>query len=208
MPHSIITKEILPDLKKNPSGYLKSHDMEIVRTPDDSEAVSPSSIKWNTVTEDNFPYILRQKPGEKNALGKVKFLFPNQYSIYMHDTPSKKYFNDTDRAFSHGCIRVAEPQKLAEFVLRDNKAWPSEKIDSVFKNTGEKEIQVKARKIPVTITYFTSWVDSKGNLNFRNDIYERDKNADGKLFDGKVEKLNQICHCEGGRFLFGFEYND
>lgn len=190
VPRSIITKEILPDLKKNPSGYLKSHDMEIVRTPDDSEAVSPSSIEWNTITEDNFPYILRQKPGEKNALGKVKFLFPNQYSIYMHDTPSKKYFNDTDRAFSHGCIRVAEPQKLAKFVLKDNKAWTSEKIDSVFKNTGEKEIQVKSGKIPVTITYFTSWVDSKGNLNFRNDIYERDKNADSKLFNDNVAMKN------------------
>jgi murein L,D-transpeptidase YcbB/YkuD len=116
---------------------------------------------------------VRQKPGPNNALGLVKFLFPNSHSIYLHDSPAKSLFNETDRAFSHGCIRVAEPKKLAVYVLRNDTAWNESKITAAMNAGKEKYVTLK-QTVPVFIVYFTSWVSRDGQLNFRKDIYERD----------------------------------
>jgi murein L,D-transpeptidase YcbB/YkuD len=116
---------------------------------------------------------VRQKPGPNNALGLVKFLFPNSHSIYLHDSPAKSLFNETDRAFSHGCIRVAEPKKLAVYVLRNDTAWNEPKITAAMNAGKEKYVTLK-QTVPVFIVYFTSWVSRDGQLNFRKDIYERD----------------------------------
>ena len=117
---------------------------------------------------------VRQKPGPWNSLGKVKFLFPNSHSIYLHDTPSKSLFNEEKRAFSHGCIRVAEPKKLASYLLRDDPNWDDQKID-VAMNRGKEQYVTLKENMPVFIAYFTAWVDRAGLLNFRDDIYSRDK---------------------------------
>ena len=118
--------------------------------------------------------VIRQKPGAKNALGKVKFLFPNSHNIYFHDTPAKSLFEMRKRAFSHGCIRLSEPKKLAEYLLRNDPEWTSAKIDKAM-NAG-KESWVKLNEpVAVAITYFTAWVDKQGVLNFREDIYGHDK---------------------------------
>ena len=126
--------------------------------------------------------IVRQKPGGNNSLGLVKFLFPNNYNIYFHDTPAKALFSKDKRAYSHGCIRLSEPLKMAEYLLRnDTTTYPAHKIDSLMH--GDKEYWVSlAKPLPVFIGYFTAWVDRDGILNFRKDIYKHDEEMAAKLF--------------------------
>ena len=161
VPPSIVAKEIMPAIDKN-SGYLAKENMEI------------------TGNDDGLP-VIRQKPGPGNALGKVKFLFPNSFNIYFHDTPSKSLFNKDKRAYSHGCIRVAEPEKLANYVLRNQPEWTPEKISEAMNSGDEKYVKVKD-PIPVVITYYTAWVDENGRLNFREDIYGHDAKLAQKMF--------------------------
>lgn len=154
VPASIVKNEILPEINKG-TDYLARNNMEI------------------TGKLDGLP-IIRQKPGPENSLGNVKFLFPNQYDIYFHDTPSKSLFERKNRAFSHGCIRLSEPKELAKYLLQDQSEWTDEKILDAM-NAG-KEKWVKLREaIPVSIIYYTAWVDQWGNLNFRDDIYGHDQ---------------------------------
>ncbi len=161
VPPSIVKNEILPDMEKNP-GYLQKENMEI------------------TGNEGGLP-VIRQRPGGKNALGKVKFLFPNSFNIYFHDTPSKSLFAKDKRAFSHGCIRLKEPVKLAEYVLRHQPEWTPEKIQGAMSKDDQRFVKVKD-PIPVVITYYTAWVDENGQLNFRDDIYGHDGKLAGKMF--------------------------
>lgn len=156
IPNSIIKNEILPGIKRN-SNYLSSHNME-----------------WNNGS-------VRQKPGPKNSLGLVKFLFPNSYNIYLHDTPSKSLFGESSRAFSHGCIRLSQPAVLANFLLRKDSSWNQKTIDSAMHAGKEKYVTLKP-EVPVVIGYFTSFVDKDGKLNFRNDVYGEDKKVQEKLF--------------------------
>jgi len=161
VPPSIVAKEILPAMDKNPN-YLAKENMEI------------------TGNDDGLP-VIRQRPGTGNALGKVKFLFPNSFNIYLHDTPAKSLFNKDQRAYSHGCIRVKEPEKLANYVLRNQPEWTPEKISEAMNSGEEKYVKVKD-PIPVVITYYTAWVDESGRLNFRSDIYGHDEKLAGKMF--------------------------
>jgi murein L,D-transpeptidase YcbB/YkuD len=148
IPASILKNETLPAMKKN-NNYLAQHNME-----------------WNGGN-------IRQKPGPNNSLGLVKFLFPNTHSIYLHDSPAKSLFNEDKRAFSHGCIRLAEPKKLAIYLLRNNAAWNKTKITAAMNKGVEQYVTLKTT-VPVFIAYFTAWVDRQGKLNFRNDVYKRD----------------------------------
>ena len=125
--------------------------------------------------------VIRQRPGPGNALGHVKFLFPNSYNIYFHDTPAKRLFDEEKRAFSHGCIRLANARALAIYLLRDDPEWDNDKIDEAMQLNHEKWVTLK-KPVPVFITYFTSWVDNDGLLNFREDIYGHDKEMNKKLF--------------------------
>ena len=161
VPPSIVAKEILPAMEKN-SNYLAKENMEI------------------TGNDDGLP-VIRQRPGTGNALGKVKFLFPNSFNIYLHDTPAKSLFNKDKRAYSHGCIRVREPEKLANYVLRNQPEWTPEKISEAMNSGEEKYVKVKD-PIPVVITYYTAWVDENGRLNFREDIYGHDEKLAHKMF--------------------------
>lgn len=157
VPKSIIVKEIKPGIAKNPN-YLSQHNME-----------------WHNGG-------IRQKPGPKNSLGLVKFLFPNNNSIYLHDTPSKNLFNEEKRAFSHGCIRVAKPVELANEILKNDKNWTPEKIDAAM-HSGKESWYVLKNKIPVYIGYFTAWVDNEGVIHFYDDVYHRDDRLATMLFD-------------------------
>jgi L,D-transpeptidase YcbB len=152
---NILKKEILPGIQKNPA-YLETHHME------------------------KFGDGVRQKPGPWNSLGGVKFLFPNSHNIYLHDTPSKSLFQESKRAFSHGCIRVAEPKNLAMYMLRDDPTWTEERITKAMASGKEQYVAVK-NPMPVYITYFTAWVDRQGDLNFREDIYNRDSQLSNLL---------------------------
>ncbi len=157
----ITKKEIIPAMKKNPN-YLEKNNMEIV--------------KYN----GKIP-VVRQKPGPNNSLGGVKFLFPNSYNIYLHDTPFKDGFSATKRSFSHGCIRLGDPIKLAQFLLRRDTLYTIDSIKTLTKQPKEKWLNANPT-VPVTIKYFTAWVDNKGLLNFREDIYNHDNKMATKLF--------------------------
>ena len=161
VPPSIVAKEILPAIEKN-RNYLAKENMEI------------------TGNEDGIP-VIRQRPGGKNALGRVKFLFPNSFNIYFHDTPAKSLFEKDKRAYSHGCIRIREPEKLANYVLRNQPEWTPEKISEAMNSGDEKYVKVKD-PIPVVVTYYTAWVDENGRLNFREDIYGHDERLAQKMF--------------------------
>lgn len=169
IPKGIIIKEILPEIKKN-NNFLNKNDMEV--TTQQGEIISSTRINWSIYTK-NFPYSIRQRPGKKNALGKVKFLFPNPYSIYIHDTPEKKLFSKEIRTFSHGCIRIESPLKFATYLLRKDKHYTPKKINQII-NAGKQTYIKLKNKVPIYITYYTAWVDSSGKLNFRDDIYDRD----------------------------------
>ncbi len=177
VPNSIIIQEILPKLKRN-ANYLSNNNMEVFSNK--GKDTNAATINWNKYSK-NVPFIIRQKPGSDNSLGKMKFLFPNSFDIYLHDTPSKEQFSQNKRDFSHGCIRVENPKKLAMYLLRNDKTWNQEKVDNVLKTTTETGISVKPN-IPVYITYFTVWVDVNGDLNFRNDIYNLDDELAKEIF--------------------------
>ena len=166
VPSSIVEKEILPEMDKN-SNYLVKENMEVTGTD-----------------EDGLP-VIRQRPGDKNALGKVKFLFPNSFNIYFHDTPVKSLFEKDKRAYSHGCIRLKEPEKLANYVLRNQPEWTPEKIEEAMNSGEQKFVKVKD-PIPVIVTYYTAWVDANGQLNFRDDIYGHDDHLMQKMFSSAL----------------------
>jgi len=161
VPASIVKKEIIPEMDKNPN-YLEEQNMEI------------------TGNVNGVP-VIRQKPGEKNSLGLVKFLFPNNYNIYLHDTPFKELFSRASRNFSHGCIRLEDAKKMAMYLLQNDSSYTEEKVDSLMHLDHEKWITLK-NPIRVSITYFTAWIDQDGKLNFRKDIYGHDDEMARKLF--------------------------
>ncbi|MEI3801603.1 MULTISPECIES: L,D-transpeptidase family protein [unclassified Chitinophaga] len=179
VPPGILGGEVLPGLKRSGSGYLARQNMEIVGAS--GKVIAPGSINFARYSGANFPYIVRQKPGGKNSLGKVKFLFPNEYNIYLHDTPARYLFGENKRSFSHGCIRIAEPKHLAEWLLRGDSSWTEKKIDDAMNGGKEKFVTIKD-KVPVFIVYFTAFVDSEGRLNFRDDVYGHDKKLAASLF--------------------------
>ncbi|MBP1653432.1 MAG: ErfK/YbiS/YcfS/YnhG family protein, partial [Bacteroidetes bacterium] len=183
VPPGILQKEVLPAMRRN-SGYLARNHMEVVTG--NGKPVSAGSINWAKASASNFPYIIRQLPGGSNSLGKVKFLFPNEYNIYLHDTPSKGLFGENKRTFSHGCIRVSEPQHLAEWLLRKDSSWTKSKIVDAMNASKEKFVMLKQR-VPVFIGYFTAFVDSEGRLNFRDDVYGHDAKLATTLFGTKAD---------------------
>ena len=163
IPASIVRNEILPQMKKDP-GYLKKRNMEIVGGG------------------DSLPTI-RQLPGKDNALGEIKFLFPNSYDIYFHDTPDKTVFQTGQRALSHGCIRLANAAKMATYLLSKESGWTHQKIQEIIGSNEEKKI-VLQNPVPVRIDYLTAWVNDKGQLQFGKDIYRMDENLYQTMFKG------------------------
>jgi murein L,D-transpeptidase YcbB/YkuD len=161
VPRSIVKKEIMPEMEKNPN-YLASHNME------------------STGNEGGLP-VIRQLPGNGNSLGRVKFLFPNSFNIYFHDTPAKSLFGKDKRAYSHGCIRLSDPVKMANYLLKDDAQWGPENIETAMNSGKEKYVKLK-NPVPVLITYYTAWVDDNGQLHFADDIYDHDKAVMEKMF--------------------------
>jgi murein L,D-transpeptidase YcbB/YkuD len=164
VPPSIVKNEILPALRRNPN-YLRENNME------------------RTGYRDGLPEI-RQRPGGDNSLGRVKFIFPNNYNIYLHDTPAKSLFQESKRTFSHGCIRLAEPRKLADYLLRHQREWTPGRITKAMHADQETWVVLK-EPVPVAVTYFTAWVSKDGLLNFRDDVYGHDRKMEELLFASK-----------------------
>ena len=170
VPYSIATKETLPRLKRDPD-YLSNRNMTLLQN---GREVDPYSVDFSQYSVNNFPFTIRQEPGIYNALGRMKFIFPNKYSVYLHDTPSKSYFEKSERTFSHGCVRVQNPHLLAEQLLRD-KEYDQEKIKEVLKTEKETVVHLQ-NKLPVLLMYWTCYDNEEtGKMYFYKDVYNRDK---------------------------------
>ncbi len=176
VPYSIATKEMLPKLQANPN-YLGPNFQLLAG----GKEIPFSSVDFNQYSRGNFPFTIRQKPGEKNALGQIKFMLPNRHAIYLHDTPSRDLFARTQRAFSHGCIRVYKPLEFGETILRDVPGWNLQRIKDVVATGKTTRVRLPQKK-PVHIVYATAWRGEGGSVEFRQDIYGRDRKLYNALF--------------------------
>jgi murein L,D-transpeptidase YcbB/YkuD len=186
IPHKIAVNEILPELQKDKT-YLNRQNIKIFDSWE-KEAVelNPVDIDWSEMDVYQFKYRLCQTPGPLNPLGRLKFIFPNKYAIYLHDTPTKHLFKRNSRSFSHGCIRLEKPVKLANWILKDEPHWTYQNLLNVIKSSDRKVIPIH-KPLDVHILYWTAWVDEKGDLHFRKDIYERDPPLDRALRTKRAE---------------------
>jgi murein L,D-transpeptidase YcbB/YkuD len=180
IPRSIALEETLPKIQADPE-YLSKHDIRVFQGwTDGSTEVDPTTINWSIVGNNNLKYRFRQNPGPYNPLGRIKFMLPNNYNVYLHDTSKKSLFKKQRRDFSHGCIRVENPIGLAQYVLSTEPGWTREKIESQIRK-GKSQSIVLPEPIPVYLVYFTAWVDDHGNTQFRHDVYGRDLALDQAL---------------------------
>jgi L,D-transpeptidase YcbB len=169
LPYSIATKETLPKIKKDPN-YLQEKNMIILNR--EGTEIKPETIDFSSLSSGNFPYTLRQKAGPHNALGEVKFMFPNKYAVYLHDTPARSLFAREDRAFSHGCIRIDKKWELFLNLMGDE--WTMEKINSIIKSGKTTRINLST-PIEIVLLYWTAGADEDDELYFNKDVYGRDE---------------------------------
>lgn len=174
VPPGILEKKVLPKIRENPDYFAENHFEVLSGWQANDTRVSPEAINWSNVYIRNFPGRLRQKPGPWNALGQIKFIFPNRFSIYLHDTPEQHLFQRRVRAFSSGCIRVEKPVELALFILKTNPLWDRSRIEKIIKSGKTTAVRVHDR-IAVHLVYRTFWVSPGGVVNYRKDVYELDK---------------------------------
>jgi murein L,D-transpeptidase YcbB/YkuD len=183
VPKSILVNEIIPAARNNPD-YLYRNNMEVVWLG--RRTVDPYMVDWHEVNPDKLT--LRQTPGPGNALGEVKFLFPNKHAVYMHDTPTKHLFNRPVRAYSHGCMRVRNPLEFAR-VLLSEQGWSESRIRNTLASAQDQHVKLE-NKVPVYISYFTAWVDKDGKLQSFRDIYGHDSSVRVAL---KLDSSKQIA---------------
>ena len=176
IPESIVRKEMLKKLVKNPYYYEKRGKYLYSGWGAKSKKIDPATVNWKKYlgNKKHIPYHFMQEPGNRNALGRIKFLFPNKYAVYIHDTPSKRLFFRQTRAFSHGCMRIQKPRELLKALSLYNKNVHVNSLMKKLGTTDNTHIGL-SRKIPIDIVYLTSFVDDYGNLHFRNDIYGYDR---------------------------------
>jgi len=176
LPKKIIKKEVVPAMLKNPN-YIKQHGIEMHETwEENSTLISTKGIDWSLYLDDSvkFPYVLMQRPGPRNALGRIKFKFPNKFSVYLHDTPNKKLFKQKRRAFSHGCVRLSNPFSLLESLAVAEPSITPEKVNSILASKQKKEIDI-TQDLPIHLVYLTTWIDDNNQLMFGDDIYQYDQ---------------------------------
>jgi len=179
VPDSIARKDILPRVKKEPN-YLISQKIRVFEgSGGNAREVESRTIDWRSISAGNLPYQFKQDPGSQNALGRIKFMFPNQFNVYLHDTPSKELFGKSRRDFSSGCIRVEKPIELAEYLLKGHPHWSSDKIRSTLT---DNDFSVRTVKLDspmnIHILYWTVWVGNDAKIYFGPDIYDRDAAVD------------------------------
>jgi murein L,D-transpeptidase YcbB/YkuD len=175
VPKSIVQKELIPKMLRNPYALRKQGIEVYTGWGKDAKKIDPTAVDWSQYRySKHLPYRFAQPPGRKNALGKVKFLFPNRFSVYMHDTPTKPLFKRDKRAFSHGCVRLENPIGLLQTFSSFEPGVDFEKAQNILK--GKKNVYMRLKeKVPVDIIYLTAWVDYDGKLQFRDDVYHYDK---------------------------------
>ncbi len=181
VPPRIAREEILPRIRKDPAHLAKNGYTLLSDWSEKAVAVDPATVDWAALG-GRFPFRLRQEPGEGNALGRIKFMFPNRFDVYLHDTPSKRLFERAARTFSHGCIRVQNPLDLAAAVLRltGTAGWDRAALDAAVAS-GKRQVVRLARPLPIHITYVTAFVEPDGTVQFRDDVYGRDRRLTAAL---------------------------
>lgn len=184
VPPRIVKEEIVPLARKDPE-YITKHNFEVLRG---REVIDPATIEWAEVDTAKINFYVRQKPGPLNSLGLVKFMFPNQFDVYLHDTPARSLFRRAGRAASHGCIRVERPEQLAQFALSRNPEWDLRKIRDAMRRDSSQQVGLR-QKVPVYIVYFTSFVRD-GAVSFRSDLYGTDRRAIARLRKGDNQSSN------------------
>lgn len=182
VPDSIAREEMLKAVKKAPH-YLAKQNIKVIKGwGSREEEIDYQTIDWSKITAETLVYRFRQEPGPLNPLGYLKFMLPNKFNVYLHDTPAKNLFSENIRTFSHGCTRIEKPLELAEYVLRDDPRWTQEKLLAAIKNGTEQEVRIP-HPLNVHFLYLTAWVDEQGTLQFRDDIYGRDELLDKALHE-------------------------
>ena len=184
VPRSIAVKDKLPQLKRSPYALARQNIRVFTNS---GQEVNPGSVNWGAVSASNFNYQLRQDAGPRNALGGIKFMFPNPYNVYLHDTPSRELFSRNQRTFSSGCIRISNPVELAEYLLKFDPKWNRDKIKTA-STSGKQRVVNLQQTMPVYLLYWTTWVDEDGLTHFRDDIYQRDKPMIRAINEGKTSK--------------------
>jgi L,D-transpeptidase YcbB len=201
VPSGIAQQETLPAVLEDP-GFLDRNNIEVVSAS--GQVVEPGSIDWAALREqqdrpeendeqeaqpETFPYRFRQRPGTANSLGLVKFLFPNDFDVYLHDTPARTLFKRTHRALSHGCVRLEEPVKLAEYLLRGAGGWTTGRIEKAMQAGTEEHVKLQ-EPIPVHLMYWTARVDEEDNIRFMPDIYGHDARQ-ARAYQSRLDRVKQ-----------------
>jgi len=184
LPKRIIVEEMLPALKKDPEHFAKQNMKVLYTRGREYEEVRADSINWAAVESDSFPFLVRQDAGPDNPLGRIKFMCPNEYDVYLHDTPSTSLFASDARARSHGCVRVQKPMMLAERLLTDQPQALEDSLNAIFASGIRRRITLK-RKMPVHLMYWTAWVDDHGVVQYRDDLYGIDDRIADAIASGR-----------------------
>ncbi len=187
VPPTILREDKLPQIKSN-LAYLEEKHFHIISRTDGQTIINPLEIDWTKVHASNFPGWLRMDPGPWNPLGHVKFMFPNQFNIYLHDTNEAYLFDKNVRPFSSGCIRIERPLDLANYLLE--KDLGRERVQELFNATTPEQVPIDP--LPVHIQYWTAWVDRDGRVNFRPDVYFRDLDLDVALTEPAYRVMDQL----------------
>jgi len=174
LPKRIVAEEILPAFRRDTSYFAKNEIRVFYTRSRRPREVRPDSIDWTHLESDSFPFFVRQDPGDKNPLGRIKFMLPNEYDVYLHDTPARSFFARDLRAQSHGCVRVEKPRLLAEWFLRRIPKWTTDSLDTVLTYPILRQAKVEGR-VPVHVAYWTAWADSAGAVHWREDLYGLDR---------------------------------
>jgi len=194
IPQSIVRKEMLKKLIKNPHYYEKQGKYLYKGWGPNAKKIDPATVDWKQYLGNKkpIPYNFKQEPGYRNALGKIKFLFPNKYSVYIHDTPGKRLFFRQTRAFSHGCMRIQKPRELLKALSIYNDNVNVDYLMKKYKTNDNQSVALK-RRIPIDITYFTAFVDDYGNLHFRKDIYGYDRLMLKRYYKSNYAKASKVA---------------
>jgi len=183
VPRRILAQEVLPALASDTS-YLTTNRMRVLRTNREvPELVDAATVDWTALTADTFSFIVRQEAGPENPLGRIKFMCPNEYDVYLHDTPARGHFGRALRTLSHGCVRVPQAAELAEHLLRDTRWAGRDSLDAILASGTSRLLGLRT-KIAVHLLYWTAWVDRDGAIQFRDDVYGLDQRLEAALADG------------------------
>ncbi len=194
VPPTILREDKLPKIKRHPD-YLEEKHFQIISRENRDVTIDPLDINWSAVEASSFPGLLRMDPGPWNPLGRVKFMFPNRFNVYLHDTNQSSLFDNNTRSFSSGCIRVKRPQMLAAYLLKQNLG--AERLRELLEATAPEQVSIKP--LTVHIQYWTAWVDRDGLVHFRPDVYFRDLDLEVALTEPAYRVMNQLKVSAGTR---------